>query len=56
VTRYPIEELTREIAFIAYHFHWSKETITAMPHRERHRWVAAVSTINREINELAEES
>ena len=54
--RYPPEELTREIAFIAYHFHWSKDEIMEMAHRERHIWVHRISSINREINESMEES
>ncbi|MDJ0835192.1 MAG: hypothetical protein QNK37_01675 [Acidobacteriota bacterium] len=44
------------MAFLAYHFHWSKEEIMDMPHRERHLWVKEVSGINREINEAAEEA
>jgi len=38
---------------MAYHFHWSKEEIMEMPHRERHQWVKEISTINQEINEKA---
>jgi hypothetical protein len=49
--RYPLEQLTQEVAYIAYHFHWSKAEIAEMSHLERHRWVNAISRINQEINE-----
>ena len=45
----------REVAFIAYHFHWTKEEIMLMSHLERHRWVGEISHINLKINELAKE-
>ena len=53
--RYPLSQLTQEVAYIAYHFHWPKEEITEMSHLERHRWVEEISRINREINETAAE-
>jgi hypothetical protein len=39
------------VAFIAYHFHWSKGEILEMPHAERVEWVGQISTINRRIME-----
>jgi len=42
--------LTKEIAYIAYHFHWTKDDILEMPHRERHTWAEEISTINDKIN------
>ena len=47
--------MAQEVAYIAYHFHWTKEEIEQMSHRERHRWVEEISRINREINESAAE-
>lgn len=38
------------MGFIAYHFHWSRDEILDMPHKERHRWVQVISEINRKIN------
>ncbi len=38
------------MAYVAYHFHWSKEEIYSMPHRERHTWVEEISKINKKIN------
>jgi hypothetical protein len=43
--------LREEVAFVAYHFHWGRAEIMEMEHGERRRWVAEISTINREINE-----
>ena len=53
--RYPLGQLAQEVAYIAYHFHWPKEEITEMSHRERLRWVEEISRINQEINESAAE-
>lgn len=36
---------------MAYHFHWSRDSILEMPHKERHAWVKEISTINDQINE-----
>jgi hypothetical protein len=35
---------------MAYHFHWSREAILDMTHKERHAWVAEISSINEKIN------
>ena len=45
--------LFEEVAYVAYHFHWSREEIMALPHKERHRWIEEISRINRRINETA---
>ncbi len=45
----------REVAFIAYHFHWSRQEITQLPHLERRRWVDEISSINQEINEASQQ-
>jgi hypothetical protein len=39
-----------EVAFIAYHFHWSPREILELEHADRRQWVAAISAINAEIN------
>jgi len=46
-----LERIYQEVAYIAYHFHWSIEEITLMEHRERQIWVKEISEINRQINE-----
>ncbi|SIQ98173.1 hypothetical protein SAMN05920897_1212 [Alkalispirochaeta americana] len=45
------EELQREVAYIAYHLHWSRREILEMTHRERSMWVSRVNEINAEILE-----
>ena len=44
---YPLDRLYEEVAFIAYHFHWSFEDIVNMEHRERQKWCEEISRINR---------
>lgn len=47
---YPEDRLFQEAAYIAYHFHWRKDEILDLPHRERHKWVEEISKINKRIN------
>ena len=47
---YPLEQLTEEVAFIAYHFHWSQEEIMTLEHAARRQWVKEISAINQRIN------
>lgn len=46
----PADQLYREIAFIAYHFHWSYEDILALEHADRRRWCEEISRINDTMN------
>ena len=43
---YPLERLYQEMAYIAYHLHWSYEEVMSLDHRERQRWVDEIGTIN----------
>jgi len=47
---YPLDRLYEEVAFIAYHFHWSFEDIVNMEHRERQKWCEEISRINRHLS------
>ncbi|MCB9693794.1 MAG: hypothetical protein H6736_18435 [Alphaproteobacteria bacterium] len=38
-----------EVAFIAYHFHWSLGELLDLPHRERVAWVGQVSAMNKKV-------
>ena len=49
IAGYPLDRLYEEVAFIAYHFHWSHEEIMHLEHWERQRWVAEISKINRRL-------
>ncbi len=46
---YPLRQVYEEVAFIAYHFHWSYEQLSSLEHRERRRWVEEISKINRNV-------
>ncbi len=48
---YPLDTLYSEVAFVAYHFHWSSEEVLDMPHWERREWCEQISRINRKIAE-----
>ena len=50
IVSYPLENIFKEVAFIAYHFHWDRESLLDMTHRERHAWVKQISKINEKIN------
>ncbi len=50
IVSYPLENIFKEVAFLAYHFHWDRDDLLGMPHKERHRWVKEVSEINEKIN------
>jgi len=45
-----LENIFKEVAFIAYHFHWDREAVLQMSHKERHVWVQEISAINERIN------
>ena len=47
---YPLDQLYGEMAFIAYHFHWSAEELMSLEHAERRRWCREISGINRRLN------
>ncbi|MEZ4466758.1 MAG: DUF6760 family protein [bacterium] len=51
IVSYPLERIFQEVAYIAYHFHWSLDDILSMEHRERQLWIREISGINKEINE-----
>jgi hypothetical protein len=44
------ERLYEEVAFVAYHFNWSREAVLSMPHAERKRWCSEISHINERMS------
>lgn len=48
VVSYPSDLLYEEVAFIAFHFHWSHEEILNLDHRSRQHWVSEISKINQQ--------
>lgn len=51
VVSYPSDLLYEEVAFIAFHFHWSHEEILNLDHRSRQRWMSEISRINQRLNQ-----
>jgi len=54
IVGYPLESLYEEVAFVAYHLHWSLSDILALEHGDRQRFIDEISAINREMNRAAE--
>ena len=52
MTCYPLDRLREEVAYLAYHFHWSYEDVMLMEHAERQEWVAEVARINTRLKEV----
>lgn len=46
-----MDRLYEEIAYIAYHLHWSRNEIMGLEHRERHLWVEEVARVNKRLND-----
>ena len=51
---YPSAQLYEEMAFIAFHFHWSHAELMALEHAERRRWCREISAINSRLDEEPE--
>jgi len=51
IETYPTDRLYEEVAFVAYHFNWSRKEVMGLPHSERQRWCEEISAINDRINE-----
>ncbi|MFC4055817.1 DUF6760 family protein [Actinomadura syzygii] len=45
IVTYPPDRLHREIAYIAYHFHWSLEEIMNLEHPDRRRYVTQIASL-----------
>lgn len=45
------ERLYEEVAYIAYHFHWSLDEILDLEHPLRQRFVAEIAKINQRLSE-----
>ncbi len=48
---YAADRLFEEVAYVAYHFHWSMDAIMDLEHADRHRFAAEISSINRRLTE-----
>jgi Family of unknown function (DUF6760) len=54
IVGYPLERLHEEVAYIAYHLHWSLDDVLALEHADRRRWAEEIASINRRLNEESE--
>jgi hypothetical protein len=50
MTSYPADRLREEVAYLAFHFHWSYEQIMSLEHRDRQQWVSEIARINQQFN------
>ena len=48
---YAADRLYEEVAYVAYHFHWSMDTILDMEHPLRLRFVDEIGRINKRLSE-----
>jgi hypothetical protein len=48
---YAPERLYEEIAYVAYHFHWSLDEIVDFEHPMRRRFIEEIARINRRLSE-----
>lgn len=46
ISLYPKDEMYREMAFIAYYFHWDMKEIMELDHMSRLKWCKEISYIN----------
>jgi hypothetical protein len=47
---YAADRLYEEVAYVAYHFHWSLDAILDLEHPLRQRFVAEIGEINRRLS------
>jgi len=48
---YSASRIHEEVAYVAFHFHWSLNDILDMEHRERIRYVREIAAINTRLAE-----
>jgi hypothetical protein len=53
--RYPVDVLWQEIAYLAYHLHWSLDQLLDLEHMDRVRMVRAVAGLNERAWEAVRE-
>jgi len=46
MTRYPLDRMIEEVAYLAMHLHWSRTDILSLEHPERRRWVLETQRIH----------
>jgi uncharacterized protein DUF6760 len=46
---YAVDRLYEEIAYVAYHFHWSHDAILDLEHADRQRFVTEIGNLNTRV-------
>ena len=54
--QYPLEALWQEVAYLAYHLHWSLDDLHDLEHADRARLVRGVASLNARAWEAARQS
>ncbi len=49
--RYAADRLHEEVAYLAYHFHWSLDDILDLEHADRLRYIAEIARISTRIGQ-----
>lgn len=50
---YAVDRVWEEIAYVAYHFHWSMDQILDLEHPTRHQIIHQIAQINERLNGLS---
>lgn len=50
---YAAGQLHEEIAYVAFHFHWSLNELLDLEHMRRRAFVREIASINTRLNQLA---
>ena len=48
---YATDRLYEEVAYVAYHFHWSLDEILDLEHPVRRRFIEEIGRINRRLSD-----
>ena len=51
ILTYAADRLYEEVAYVAYHFHWSMNELMDLDHRTRRRFVEEIASINKRMSE-----
>ena len=48
---YAPDRIYEEVAYVAFHFHWSLDEILDLEHAQRRRYVTEIGSLNQRISE-----
>ena len=51
ILTYAADRLYEEVAYVAYHFHWSMNELMDLDHRTRRRFVEEIASINKRMSD-----